>query len=137
MNCEEWSKKMLTRDEVSKIPSFSSHLEAREYFENIYGDNNFKFIESYPFNDCNNCYCYHLIFDYDQYTELKKQYDELSRLIDLIDESNLSVKTGKVTYDYEFGRQIISTEMSKILSNYEFSFQRIKIYEWGDVFVAN
>lgn len=56
----------ISREEEARLPGFSSHVEAREYFSRKYGAN-FVAVGSFPLGDERICYEYHLILDRNAY----------------------------------------------------------------------
>ncbi|MBJ8108950.1 hypothetical protein JDS99_04635 [Bacillus cereus group sp. N6] len=57
----------ISREDEAKIPSFSSHDEARSWFINKYG-NTFQLVNSEPIDD-QECYFYYLILDEKEFTK--------------------------------------------------------------------
>lgn len=58
----------ISREDEARLPTFSSHAEARKHFVGKYGDN-FAAVDSFLINDERICYEYHLVLDRDAYTK--------------------------------------------------------------------
>lgn len=61
----DWKEKKISREEESKMPSFTSHDDARAYFKNRFGDD-FQMVDSSEFED-EKIYFYNLILNKDYY----------------------------------------------------------------------
>ena len=76
----EWQKNKISREEESKMPSFTSHDEARAYFKDKYG-NDFQMIDSREFED-KKIYFYNLILNKEKYLESRDLFSYQSIEID-------------------------------------------------------
>lgn len=65
----------ISREEEAKLPQFKSHLEARKYFKDKYGDNNFQMMDSYMVGK-EKFYNYDLILDRKVYFDKMKEIQE-------------------------------------------------------------
>ncbi|MGG3737232.1 hypothetical protein [Aeribacillus pallidus] len=68
--------KRITREFVSTIPEFKSHLEARQWFKNQFGDN--FFMTDSQMIDGEKIYFYHLVVDRKIYERGMKELQEKS-----------------------------------------------------------
>jgi hypothetical protein len=66
---EKWKEKKISRDEEHKLPRFNSHNEAREYFKNKYGHNNFQMADARIING-EEIYFYELVLDEKAYRKM-------------------------------------------------------------------